>query len=192
MLHLWVCSSATDTMPAEQLLHYLELRRQIDEHVAKLAELRMKENEIIRQMLSGTELPEVVLQFDDEMQTIRWFDQSLKLGGKSYLFIKVLWQAPQHRKRVEGLEQSVWKSRKRRQNRRVTVKTEQGIRQVRISARFLSQNTLKLFLFRLQNRLWSARFPYKIVPLKDRKSSEIVGYKLKCTKRYIKIKKNVP
>jgi hypothetical protein len=179
-------------MPAEQLLHYLELRRQIDEHVAKLAELRTKENELIQQMLSGTALPEVPLQFDDETQTVKWWDTSLKLGGKSYLFIKTLWQAPRHRKRMEGLEQSVWKSRGRRQNRQVTVRTKHGIRNVKVSARFLSRNTLKLFLFRLQNRLGSAHFPYRIVPLKNKKSTEIVGYCLKCTKSYIKSTKNVP
>ena len=176
-------------MAAEQPYPYLELRRQIDELVAKLAELRKQENEIIRQMLRNTEPSEVPLLFDDKNQTVTWFDHSLKLGGKSYLFIKTLWQAPMHRKKIEGLEQTVWKSKGTKQNRQITVKTKKGIRRVQVASRFLSQNTLKLFLFRLQNRLGAAQFPYKIVPVKNRKNGEIVGYGLKCVKRYTKFKK---
>ena len=174
-------------MTTEPLPPYWELRRQIDELVARLTELRTQENEIIQQMLEGAECPKVPLKFDDKTQTIRWFDNSLKLGGKSYLFIKTLWQAPRHRKKIENLEQSVWKPKE--QNRQVAVKTKKGIRNVRVTSRFLSQNTLKLFLFRLQNRLRTAQFPYKIVPIKIRKNGatgEIVGYGLKCVKRYIK------
>jgi len=177
-------------MTTEPLPPYLELRRQIDELVAQLAKLRAQENEIIRQMLSGTEIPEIPLQFDDKTQTVQWFDKSLKLGGKSYLFIKTLWRAPQHRKNIERLEQSVWNPQER--CRQVAVKTTKGIRNVKVASRFLSQNTLKLFLFRLQNRLRSAQFPYKIVSVKSRKNGvtgEIVGYKLKCIKRYIKSQK---
>jgi len=170
----------------EPLPPYLELRRQIDELVEKLTELRALENEVVRQMFSDSEQPEIPLQFDDSTKTVRWLDKSLKLGGKSYLFIKTLWNAPRHRKKIESLEQSVWKSKGRKKSRQITVKTAKGVRKVNISSRFLSQNTLKLFLFRLQNRLRSAQFPYKITPLKNRISAEIVGYGLKCTKNYIK------
>jgi hypothetical protein len=166
---------------------YLELRRQIDELVETLATLRRQENEIIRQMLSGVEQLEVPLQFDDKTQTVRWSGNALKLGGKSYLFVKTLWQAPRHRQKMETLEQSVWKLKEQR--RYMSVKTKKGIRNVQVASRFLSQNTLKLFLFRLQNRLRTAQFPYKIVPVKSRKNGttgEIVGYGLKCVKRYIK------
>ena len=141
---------------------------------------------------ADTEAHEVPLHFDDESQTVRWHGKSLKLGGKSYLFLKTLWNAPRHRKKMESLEQSVWKTRGRKRSRLVSVKTKTGTRKVRVTSRFVSQNTLKLFLFRLQNRLLSVQFPYKIVPLKDKESAEIVGHKLKCTKRYINGKKNVP
>ena len=179
-------------MPLEQFSLFLELRRQIDDLVEKLAELRKQENEILRQMLSDTEQPEIPLNFDDKSQTVHWFDKSLKLGKKSYLFVKTLWLAPKHRKRTESLEQSVWKSRSRKQSRQVTVRTQNGIRKVRVVSRFLQRNTLKLFLFRLQNRLQLALFPYKIVPVKDRKTGEIIGFQLKCTKRYTKFPKDVP
>jgi len=141
---------------------------------------------------ADTEHHEVPLQFDDQSQTVCWLNQSLKLGGKSYLFIKTLWHAPRHRKKTESLEQSVWKTRGRKRKRWATVKTKKGVRKVRVTTPFVPQNTLKLFLFRLQNRLQSAQFPYKIMPVKDKKSAEIVGHKLKCTKRYTKDKKNVP
>ena len=176
----------------EPLPPYLELRKQIDELIVKLTELRKQENEIIRQMLAGTELPEVPLHFDDKTQTIQWFDKSLKLGGKSYLFVKTLWQAPLHRKKIASLEQSVWTPQTSTKRRQIAVKTKKGVRRVKVASRFLPQNTLKLFLFRLQNRLRSAQFPYKIVPVKIQKNGttgEIVGYKLKCTKRYIKFQK---
>jgi len=183
-------------MTTEPLTPYLELRRQIDELVATLAELRKQESEIIRQMLSGVEVPEVPLQFDDKMQTVQWFGKSLKLGGKSYLFLKTLWYAPRHRKKIESLEQSVWKLKKpwnpKEHRRQVAVKTKKEVRRVKVASRFLSQNTLKLFLFRLQKRLRSAHFPYKIVPVKNRKNGitgEIVGYRLKCIKRYINFQK---
>ena len=179
-------------MTSESLPHYLELRRQIDELIAQLAGLRAKENAILRQMFHEAEQSDILLQFDDKCQTIQWFDQSLKLGKKSYLFIKTLWQAPRHRKKTDRLEQSVWKSRSRKKYRYVTVKTKKGNRKVRIVSQFLSQNTLKLFLFRLQNRLRSVLFPYKIVPVKNGKDGEIVGYQLKCTKRYTKIQKKYP
>ena len=140
----------------------------------------------------ATLFPEATLQFDDQTQTVRWLDQSLKLGGKSYLFLKILWEAPRHRKKTASIEQSVWKTKGRKRRRLVTIKTKKGIRKVRVTARFVSQNTLKLFLFRLQNRLMTALFPYKIVPLKNKKSAEIIGYKLESTKRYTKASKNVP
>ena len=171
---------------------YLALRRQIDELIAKLAELRAKENEILRQMFPGSEHSDISLQFDDKNQTVGWFDQSLKLGRKSYLFVKTLWNAPLHRKKTESLEQSVWKSETQKQSRLIKVRTKKGVRKVRVASRLLSQNTLKLFLFRLQNRLRSVRFPYKIVPVKNSRIGEIVGYKLKCTQRYRKISKKVP
>lgn len=179
-------------MTTELPIPYLELRRQIDELVEKLAVLREKENEVLRKMFSGSEYPEVVLQFDDRDKTIMWFDKSLKLGTKSYLFIKTLWYAPRHRKKIESLEQVVWQSKFQKQKRLVAVKTKTEVHKVRVASRFLSQNTLKLFLFRLQNRIRSALFPYKIVPMKDKKSGEIVGYVLKCTKNYIKNIKQVP
>jgi len=179
-------------MSSEPLSPYLELRRQIDDLIAKLAELRAKENEILRQMFPDSRHSEVPLQFDDKSQTVQWFDQSLKLGGKSYLFVKTLWNAPLHRKKTENLEQCVWKSASRDQTRLVTVRTKKGIHKVKVASRLLSQNTLKLFLFRLQNRLRSALFPYKIVPVKNRKTGEIVGYRLKCTQWYKKKSKKVP
>jgi hypothetical protein len=179
-------------MPHEPLPPYLEIRQQIDELVVKLAELRAKENEMLRQMLSDSEQPEVMLQFDDRNKTIMWFDKSLKLGSKSYLFVKMLWYAPRHRKKIESLEQSVWKPKFQKHKRLVAVKTKNNLQRVRVASRFISQNTLKLFLFRLQKRLRLALFPYKISPIKDRKSGEIVGYGLKCTKRYMKIIKKVP
>ena len=171
---------------------YLELRRRIDELVAQLTELRALENKVIEQMFPVTEHPEVLLQFDDRNKTVMWFDKSVKLGAKSYRFVKTLWQAPLHRKKIENLEQAVWKSRSRRQERLATVRTKRGIQRVAVTSRFVSQNTLKLFLFRLQNRLRSSLFPYKIVPVKYKKSGEIVGYKLKCTKKYENFIKKVP
>ena len=179
-------------MPPEPSSAYSELRRQIDELIEKLKELRIKENEILHQMFFGTEQPEVLLQFDDKNLTVHWFDKSLKFGKKSYLFVKTLWEAPKHRKKTESLERSVWKSESRKQTRLVSVRTKNGIRKVRVVSRFLSRNTLKLFLFRLQNRLQSANFPYKIVPVKNRKAGEIVGFRLKCTKRYTKFPRKVP
>ena len=176
----------------EPLSPYLELRRQIDELVEKLAELRKLENELIRQILSDSEQPEIPLQFDDKTKIVRWLDRSLKLGGKSYRFLKTLWSAPRHQKKIESLEQSVWKSRGQKKSRQITVKTAKGIRKVHVSSRFLSQNTLKLFLFRLQNRLRTAQFPYRITPRKNRISAEIVGYGLKCTKIYKKTQKKIP
>jgi hypothetical protein len=179
-------------MSTESLPLYQELRRQIDELVSKLAELRALENEIIQKMFPADGCPEVFLQFDDRSQTVMWFDKSLKLGGKSYRFVKTLWQAPRRRKKMESLEQSVWKSRARQQERLAMIKTKKGIHKVRVASRFVSQNTLKLFLFRLQNRLRTSMFPYEIVPVRDKKNGEIVGYKLKCTKRYMKIIRKYP
>ena len=173
-------------MSADPLPPYMEIRQQIDDLIARLAELRAKENEILRQMFPVADRPEVLLHFNDRSQTVMWFDKSVKLGGKSYRFIKTLWKAPQHRKKIGSLEQSVWKTKFRQQKRLAMVKTKTGIHKVRVSSRFVLQNTLKLFLFRLQNRLRSVRFPYKVSPVKDKMSSEIIGYKLTCTKRYSK------
>ena len=179
-------------MTTEPLPPYLELRHRIDELVAKLAELRALENEVIQKMFPVAERPEILLQFDDRSKTVMWFDKSVKLGAKSYRFLKTLWQAPLHRKKIESLEQAVWKSKSQHQERLATVKTKRGILKVAVASRFVSQNTLKLFLFRLHNRLRSSLFPYKIVPVRGKKSGEIIGYKLKCTKRYEKFFKRVP
>ncbi|MDR0520628.1 MAG: hypothetical protein LBH00_02115 [Planctomycetaceae bacterium] len=184
--------TATNT---EQLPPYSELRRQIDELVARLAVLREKENEVIRQMFPAP-LPEkpqeILLLFNDQSQTVSWFEQTLKLGGKSYRFLQLLWNAPRHRKKIEPLTQSVWKTGRQKRKRQAAVKTKAGVRQVRVVSRFVPQNTLKQFLFRLQNRLRAARFPYKIVPVKSRRTREFTAYQLKCHQRYAAGMSNVP
>jgi hypothetical protein len=125
---------------------------------------------------------EVLLQFEDDQRTVTWNGGGVKLGHKSWLFVKSLWEGQHHTRSVEKIEQVVW-DRRTRKKRLVKV----GKRTIKVDT--VSRNTFNSFLYRLKSEL-HGKFPYKIVPVKSRQTREIVGYRLTRTKQCELIFKN--
>jgi hypothetical protein len=125
---------------------------------------------------------DIELHFEGDQRTITWNGGCLKLGHKSYVFIKTLWGGNRHTASVDKIERRVWliKQRKKR-----VVKI--GNRTIKTDT--VSRNTFNSFLQRLRNEL-RGNFPYKITPIKSRETREIAAYRLKRTKLFKKIFEN--
>lgn len=146
----------------------LELRRSDLEALRMIEEateiLRRNREERERIESSLFRLPGPELSFDDLRRGIVWHDRTIRLGQKSYLFVKTLWQGgDRHRAKIERIESVVFK-------------VGDGHRKM-----FLSVNTLRSFVNRLCMELKKQSFPYEIRNIKEKKTQEIRGYFLKCT-----------
>ncbi|MDR3109362.1 MAG: hypothetical protein LBU65_06710 [Planctomycetaceae bacterium] len=157
---------------------FFEIENEIDTHLQAIFALQTEKQTLIQSSFFGKE-NEVSLSFDDNVRTIRWNCGSVRLSPKPYLFIKILWNAPQHRAKIETIEQKVWK-RKKGDKKEVTIKTKIGIKKVTIKSKFVPKGTLFSLVCRLQKALKNSRFPYKILSLKNFSTQETRGFALKC------------
>jgi len=146
----------------------LEIRFEIDTHLRAIMDLRAEEALLITKRFR---LPGPILDFDKDGRTIRWDQSEKKFGKKSFLFLKTLWNGGvKHRAKIEKIERVVFGIGGQRQM-------------------FLSANTLKMFLQRLEKELKKVAFPYSIKKIKNFSTLEIKGFQLVCTS---KVQKNVP
>ena len=130
--------------------------RQLLEVNSQMDALRHEQERIIRLLLPDVK-PE--LSFDDHRRRIYWSGGSVKLGKKSFLFIKTLWQGERHRAEIAELEENVW-----------TQHTETGA--------FVARRTISMLVRYTEKNLTEANFPYKIEPLKNRFRRELEGFRL--------------
>jgi alpha-amylase/alpha-mannosidase (GH57 family) len=162
----------------------MEIQKAIKEHKqviferCNLIDTLLSEVDSIISTTILTSPEEVLLQFEDDQRTVTWNGGRLKLGHKSWLFVKTLWDGNYHVASIEKIERIVW-VRKNRKKRIVKV----GKRKIKTDT--ISRNTFNSFLQRLKHELRGA-FPYKIIPVKSRRTREIAGYRLKRTKLCIK------
>ena len=140
-----VCEPTTDA----RLYRLWEIGNQIDA-------LRREQDKIVQSLLSNTE-PELV--FDDHRRRIYWDSGSVKLGKKSYLFVKTLWNGEDYQADFAELEENVW-----------TQHSE--------SEMFLARRTVSTLVQHTQKNLTEANFPYKIEAVKNFSSRELEGFRL--------------
>jgi len=102
-----------------------------------------------------------VLSFVDHKRRISWVGGSVKLGKKSYQFVKQLWLGENHQVELSELEESVG-------NKQLEEKGKMPIIPQTFSK--LVQDT--------QENLVEANFPYEIEILKNNASQELEGFRL--------------
>jgi flavorubredoxin len=159
-----------------------ECKRIICEQYSFIDALLLEADAVMSNILLTTNPNDVELLFDKDQRTITWNGGCLRLGHKSWLFLKALWEGRRHICSVEKIEQIVWVKQNRKSrlvkvgNRTITVDT-------------VSRNTFNSFLRRLQNEI-NGKFPYKIASVKSRETREIMAYRLKRTKKCKNFSKN--
>ena len=131
------------------LRRLLEVNNQMDV-------LRSELERIVRLLLPDVK-PE--LSFDDQLRRIYWGGGSVKLGKKSYLFIKTLWFGENHQAEIVELEENVW------------------AQQIETKA-FVARRTVSMLARHTQKNLTEVNFPYKIEPVKNFSSQELEGFRL--------------
>ena len=153
-----------------------EHERIINEHRLAIDLLLSESHSIISFVVTENLSDDVELCFEEDYRTVRWSGGSLKLGHKSWVFIKTLWNGKRHTVSVNKIEREVWVVSKRKKRLckigKRTIKTD-----------MISRNTFNSFLQRLKKEL-SGKFPYKIIPVKSRETREISAYRLKRTKLF--------
>jgi len=131
------------------------LRRLIEVH-SQLDTLRRELERIVRQITPDVK-PE--LSFNDLRRRIYWNGGSVKLGKKSYSFVKTLWLGKRHQAELAELEENVWTQQ---------IETEA----------FIARCTISMLVRHTQKNLIEAGFPYKIEPVKNFSSLELEGFQL--------------
>ena len=155
-------------MSDEQNVELSDVRAEIDSLIERVVTLRVKENSLIaRQIPKCSETP---LRWNDAIRTISWFGGLCKLSPKEYLFVKTLWNGKDHYAEWSVIEEIVWAERFQKNS----------------SATFLSKNTVKVFLSRLQAKLEKLHFPYTIVPIAGTNNHGTSGWCLIITENYKK------
>ena len=122
----------------------------------EMAVLRQEQEQILKSLLPDT-MPELL--FDDQRRRIYWGGGSVKLGKKSYLFVKTVWQGEDHKAEFAELEENVW-----------TQYTDRKM--------FVDRSTVAMLVRHTQKNLTEANFPYEIESIKNFSSQELEGFRL--------------
>jgi len=125
----------------------LEIREAIDAHLRAILNLRAEESVIIS---ARFRLPGPMLEFDADGRTIRWIGGEVVLGKKPYKFVKSLYDADNHRLRIEKITRTVW------------------------GGRYTAHATIKMTVSNLCRQLSAAKFPYEIESVKNKMRVENV------------------
>ena len=134
-----------------RLHRLLEIRRQVET-------LRSEQERLLQSLLPDEE-PE--LSFADHKRRISWAGGSVKLGKKSYQFVKTIWLGENHQVEFSELEESVWKKQL-------------------AEKMFVSLQTVSMLARHTQKNLIEANFPYEIESIKNDSSRELEGFRLVC------------
>ena len=132
-----------------QLYRLSEISRQIDV-------LRQEQERIFQLLLPDTE-PD--LFFDDDKRRIYWSGGSVKLGKKSYAFVKTLWHGKDRCADLAELEENVWMK---------YPETET----------FIDRCTVTMLARHTQKNLNEVHFCYEIESVKNPSNQELTGFRL--------------
>ena len=139
-----------DGIPVDHRLYrLLEINQEI-------AALRQEQEKILQSLLPDT-MPE--LFFDDLRRRISWGGGSVKLGKKSYFFVKTVWLGENHQAEFADLEENVW-----------IQNTEKRM--------FVDRSTVAMLVRHTRKNLTEANFPYEIESIKNFSSQELEGFRL--------------
>ena len=122
----------------------------------EMAALRCEQEQILKSLLTNSE-PE--LSFDDQRRRIYWEGGSVKLGKKSYLFVKTVWRGENHQAEFAELEENVW------------------LRHAETEEMFVDRCTVSMLARHTQKNLNEAHFPYLIEPIKNFSGRELEGFR---------------
>ena len=122
----------------------------------EMATLRNEQEKILQSLLPET-MPE--LFFDDSRRRIYWGGGSVKLGKKSYIFVKTVWFGEDHQAEFADLEENVW-----------IQNTEKKM--------FVDRSTVAMLVRHTRKNLTEANFPYEIENIKNFSSQELEGFRL--------------
>ena len=135
--------------PDVRLYRLLEICQQIES-------LRSEQERLLQSFLPDAE-PE--LFFDDHRHRIGWGNGSVKLGKKSYRFVKRVWQGENHQAEISDVEEIVWKQQLKKKM-------------------FVPLSTVAMLVRHTQKNLIEAGFPYEIESLKNFSSRELEGFRM--------------
>ena len=137
----------------------------VDHRLQRLLEIRQQMVTLCQEQerLLQSFLPDgkQVLSFVDHKRRISWVGGSVKLGKKSYQFVKKLWLGENHQVELSELGESVW-------NKPLEEKEKKPI----------SPPTVSKLVQETQDNLVEANFPYEIETLKNNSSQELEGFRL--------------
>jgi len=122
----------------------------------EIATLRDEQEKILKSLLPET-MPE--LCFDDLRRRIYWGGGSVKLGKKSYIFVKTVWLGEDHRAEFADLEENVWMQNSEKKM-------------------FVDRSTVAMLVRHTRKNLKEANFPYEIESIKNFSSQELEGFRL--------------
>ncbi|MDR2642639.1 MAG: hypothetical protein LBC74_07585 [Planctomycetaceae bacterium] len=142
---------------------FFEIESEIDSHVQAILNLRTEKRTIL-QLSQPDKSNEILLFFETDCRTIRWFENSIRFSKKQYLLIKTLWTSEQHEASLDHLEEQIWHH----------AGTEKQP--------FIERHAIFTLIRRAQNQLEKCAFPYKIIPVKNFSTRENKGYKLICAR----------
>ena len=131
------------------LCRLLEISRQIES-------LRSEQDRLLQSLLPSAE-PELI--FDDNRCRIGWQSGSVKLGKKSYRFVKTIWLGENHQVEFSEVEENVWGKQLEKKM-------------------FVPLSTVAMLVRHTQKNLTEAHFPYKIESIKNFSSRELEGFRL--------------
>jgi len=126
------------------------------EIIRQISSLCQELQQCLQSLLPETEQE---LLFNDDRRRIYWDGGSVKLGKKSYLFIKTIWQGENHQAEFAELEENVWMQDSKPET-------------------FVARRTVSTLVQHTQKNLEEANFPYKIEPIKNFPCRELVGFRL--------------
>jgi hypothetical protein len=122
----------------------------------EIADLQREQEQILQSLLPKA-MPELV--FDDQRRRIYWGGGSVKLGKKSYLFVKTVWNGEEHQADFTELEENVW--------------LEYAENEV-----FVDRSTVAMLVRHTQKNLIEANFPYEIEGVKNFSNRELEGFRM--------------
>ena len=121
----------------------------------RLIALDQKEQEI----LTGKVRPEKPVSLTFSKNVIRWEGGALAISGKGYRFVKALYEANEMRLEIAVLEEIMWKD------------------DMEEKGKVIRQNTFRVALLRLAEKLERAKFPYRLLPERSKEKHEVVKRK---------------
>jgi hypothetical protein len=138
------------------------------------------------------EQDEPELFFDQDGRTIQWFSlnndkvkitSKIKFTKQQYCFIHLLWNSSKHQATFSKIDKIIWKNLQTSKRTEVRkVKTKIGIIEKTVLLNGPKSKTVSKAIDRLLAIIKKSNFPYIIIKVRNRKTKEYQGLRIKCRK----------